>query len=111
MPDSIASPDWRALVLAHLTSTDPITGDLDAVDNTDGWRLAYATLMASRGRADPPELLADIAQRVNAIEKELASNHKTFVQLNEITSDNMRDLRQRLARIEQAATTDGSAGR
>lgn len=62
------TPDWQAHVLARLTNTTP-----DMVDTTDpnAWLLAYATLAAHHGETDPPEVLADLVQRVDGIERNL----------------------------------------
>ncbi|MFE7462276.1 hypothetical protein ACWFMI_25220 [Nocardiopsis terrae] len=62
------TPDWQALVLARLTNTDPDEAD---TGDQQAWMLAYATLCARTGEVDPPEVLADLAQRVDSIEGNL----------------------------------------
>jgi hypothetical protein len=72
------TPDWQALTLARLTHTDP--GQADTTDQ-GAWMLAYATLNARTGEVDPPEVLADLVQRVDSIDRSL----DTMVKTNEMT--------------------------
>lgn len=91
-------PDWQTLVLAHLTGTEHPTED--DLTNPHTWRHAYATLMSMRGHADPPELLATLAQRMDDLEHSVEGTDRLNRTVFEAQNRNMNDLTERVNFLE-----------